>query len=143
MEIIHQNKLGAIYIMKTIVKWGLLFFFIVQGCAGMDPSPKNAEEIGVYHGTFFGTRFQGNLRIRLSVVPDGTQFFKGSFRGSSQDIVVFFRGQLTGNRLDGKLLAPASGDISGSLTPDATQIKGTYRLTSPSLDNGTWEAQRR
>ena len=69
--------------------------------------------------------------------------FEGNFSAEYMGAVVFLRGTVVGNQLAGQFQAPADANISGSLSPDGSQIKGDYTLTSPSTDNGTWKALKK
>jgi hypothetical protein len=113
------------------------------GCASSEYIPQGSTKIATLEGSFFGTRFKGSCKIDLFELQDGTRRFEGNFSGEDMAVAVFLEGTVAGNQLAGQLRAPADGNISGSLSADGSQIEGTYTMTSPSADNGTWQATRR
>ena len=104
--------------------------------------PEGSQSIGIYEGSFFGHRFSGNIRVHLYQTREGTKLFMGNFEGESLNAVIFFRGKMAENKLEGEYSA-ASGTITGKFYSDGNQIMGDYSLTSPSTDTGTWEAKRK
>ena len=131
--------------MKKIPSIGLVLILVTStliGCASSEYIPKGSAKTATFEGTFFGTRFTGTCRIDIFELSDGTQRFEGNLAGEDM-VTVFLRGTVAGNRLDGQLQAPADGSISGSMSPDGNQISGSYTLTSPSTDNGTWKAVKK
>jgi major membrane immunogen (membrane-anchored lipoprotein) len=132
--------------MKTLYLIGsmlMLVAVVLIGCASSSEYiPKGSTKMATFEGTFSGTRFDGNCRIDIFELADGTQRFEGNFEGE-ENVTVFFRGTVTGNQLTGELSAPADGSLSGTKTTDGGQIKGSYQLTSPDTDNGTWQAARK
>jgi len=132
--------------MKKIQVIGLILILATStliGCASSEYIPKGSSKTGTLEGSFFGTRFTGSCRIDIFELQDGTRRFEGNFSGEDMEVAVFLRGTVAGNQLEGQLQAPADGNISGSLSADGNQIKGNYTMTSPSTDNGTWQATRR
>ena len=132
--------------MKKIPSIGLVLILVtstLDGCASSEYIPKGSAKTATFEGTFFGTRFTGSCRIDIFELTDGTQRFEGNLTGEEGSISVFLRGTVAGNQLDGQLQAPADGSISGSLSPDGSQISGNYTLTSPSTDTGTWKAVKK
>ena len=124
---------------------GLILILVTStliGCASSEYIPQGSAKTATFEGTFFGTRFTGTSRIDIFELSDGTQRFEGNLAGEDM-VTVFLRGTVAGNRLDGQLQAPADGSISGSMSPDGNQISGSYTLTSPSTDNGTWKALKK
>lgn len=113
------------------------------GCASSDFIPQGSTKIGTLEGSFFGTRFNGSCKIDLFELQDGTQRFEGNFSSEMMAVVVFLEGTVAGNQLNGQMRAPADGNITGSLSPDGSKINGNYTITSPSTDNGTWQATRK
>ena len=131
--------------MKKIPSIGLVLILVTStliGCASSEYIPKGSAKTATFEGTFFGTRFTGTSRIDIFELSDGTQRFEGNLAGEDM-VTVFLRGTVAGNRLEGQLQAPADGSISGSMSPDGNQISGSYTLTSPSTDNGTWKALKK
>jgi hypothetical protein len=133
MKNLHMTELILILIMGFVSS-------TVIGCAPIEQIPKGSTKTGALEGSFAGTRFVGSCRIDIFELQDGTKRFEGSFSGEGMDATVFLRGTVSGNQLEGGFQDPADGSISGSLSPDGSQIKGTYKMTSPSMDNGTWQA---
>jgi hypothetical protein len=132
--------------MKKIQLIGLMMILVTStliGCASSEYIPKGSSKVGTLEGSFSGTRFTGSCRIDIFELQDGTRRFEGNFSGEDLEVTVFLKGTVAGNQLEGQLQAPADGNISGSLSPDGNQIKGNYTMTSPSTDNGTWQAARR
>jgi len=124
---------------------GLILILVTAtfiGCGSSEYIPQGSAKTATFEGTFFGTRFTGTCRIDIFELSDGTQRFEGNLAGEDM-VTVFLRGTVAGNRLDGQLQAPADGSISGSMSPDGNQISGSYTLTSPSTDNGTWKAVKK
>ena len=131
--------------MKKIHPIGLILILVIStliGCGSSEYIPQGSAKTATFEGTFFGTRFTGTCRIDIFELSDGTQRFEGNLAGEDM-VTVFLRGTVAGNRLDGQLQAPADGSISGSMSPDGNQISGSYTLTSPSTDNGTWKAVKK
>ena len=133
--------------MKKIQLIGLILILVVVSstvisCASSEYIPKGSTKIGTLEGSFYGTRFAGSCRIDIFELQDGTRRFEGNFSGEELAVVVFLEGTVAGNQLEGQF-RDADGNISGSLSPDGSQIKGNYSMTSPSMDNGTWQATRR
>ena len=131
--------------MKKIHLTGLLLSLAtltLSGCASSEYIPKGSTKKATFEGTFSGTRFEGTCRIDIFELADGTQRFEGNFVGDEM-VTVFLRGTVIGNQLKGELEAPADGSLSGTQTADGNQIKGNYQLTTPDIDNGTWQATRK
>ena len=116
--------------------------WLMLSCGTSKFIPEGSQSIGIYEGSFFGHRFSGNIRVHLYQTLDGTKLFMGNFEGESLNAVVFFRGKMAENTLEGEYSA-ASGTITGKFSSDGNQIMGDYSLTSPSTDTGTWEAKRK
>jgi hypothetical protein len=132
--------------MKKIHLIGLILILVTStliGCGSSEYIPKGSTKTGTLEGSFFGTRYTGSCRIDIFKLQDGTMRFEGNFSGEDMAVVIFLRGTVAGNQLNGQLQAPADGSISGSLSPDGNQISGNYTLTSPSTDNGTWKAVKK
>ena len=131
--------------MKKIHLTGLILIlatWTLFGCASSEYIPKGSTKKATFEGTFSGTRFEGTCRIDIFELADGTQRFEGNFVGDEM-VTVFLRGTVIGNQLKGELEAPADGSLSGTQTADGNQIKGNYQLTTPDIDNGTWQATRK
>ena len=126
----------------------LIGFFLILlastlvGCASSEYVPQGSTKIASFEGTFSGTRYDGNCRIDLFELADGTQRFEGNFMGEEM-VTVFLRGNVIGNQITGAFEAPADGNLSGTRTADGSQINGTYQLTTPNTDNGRWQATQK
>jgi hypothetical protein len=84
----------------------------------------------------------GSIRVHLYQTPEGVKLFMGNFTGASNAPNIFFRGEMTGNALVGDLMAPASGTITGQLSPDGNRLSGSYRMITAN-DKGTWKARKK
>jgi hypothetical protein len=136
---VHKNG----DVMKKMRLIGLILIFgasTLIGCASSEYIPQGATKIGTLEGSFFGTRFKGSCKINLFELQDGTRRFEGNFSSEMLAVVVFLEGTVSGNQLNGQMRAPADGNLTGSLSPDGSQINGSYTMTSPGTDNGTWQA---
>jgi hypothetical protein len=131
--------------MKKVHLIGLILILAIStliGCASSAYIPKGSTKKATFEGTFSGKRFEGNCRIDIFELSDGTQRFEGNFMGDEM-VTVFLRGTIIGNQLTGELEPPAEGSLSGTQTAEGNQIKGNYQLTTPDSDNGTWQATRK
>jgi hypothetical protein len=132
--------------MKKIHSIGLILILVIStliGCASSEYIPESSPKTATFEGSFFGTQFTGTCRIDLFELQDGSKRFEGNFSGEDMSAVVFLRGTVAGNQLNGQFQDPADGSLSGSLSADGNQISGNYTLTSPSMDNGTWKAVKK
>ena len=124
-----------------------LFLFgvcwLLVSCASIKFIPKGSESVGIYKGRFFGQRYMGYIRVHLYRTPEGAKLFMGNFTGDSQGPDVFFRGKMTANTLEGELTSPASGTITGQLSSNGDEATGSYNLTFPGPDKGTWKANKK
>ena len=131
--------------MKNIPLMGFILILIAStliGCASSEYVPKDSKKIGTFEGPFSGTRYNGSCQIDIFELTDGTQRFEGNFAGEEL-VTVFVKGTIVGNRAAGEFETPAEGSLSGIRTADGNQIKGTYQLTIPGPDNGTWQATQK
>jgi hypothetical protein len=103
---------------------------------------KGFKENSHFEGTFSGTRYNGSCRIDIFELADGTQRFEGNFVGEEM-VTVFVRGTVIGNQATGEFEAPAEGSLSGTRAAGGNQIRGSYQLTTPDTDNGTWQATQK
>lgn len=131
------------------MKTNRLKFFVMLGmglllmnCAGSSYIPAGSQSLGVYEGTHFGVRSRGAVRVHLFQAPDGTKKFEGDFTGEMIETDFFFRGTMTGNALAGEFNGIA-GTVTGDLSADGSQMTGSYNITMPSMDNGTWKAKKK
>ena len=130
----------------------LIFIFLgvvclLISCAGSKFIPEGSQSLGVYEGSFSGNMFQGSLRIHLFQTPEGDKLFKANFFRDITDRDVpsafFVRGKITANSLEGEMQGDFSGNLNGKLSQDGNRLTGSYNITTPDVDNGTWKAQKR
>jgi hypothetical protein len=114
----------------------------VFGCSSslVKGVPQGSVMIGVYEGTFSGTGNEGSIEIKLYRSPDGSQPCFGSF--GEEGSYLNFRGEIKEDDLQGEILLPLEGTITGTLSSDGESIKGTYKFTIPPFDHGTWNARK-
>jgi len=120
----------------------IVFASTLIGCASSEYVPKGSKKIATFEGTFSGTRYNGRCQIDIFELADGTQRFEGNFVGEEM-VTVFIRGTIIGNQATGEFEAPADGSLSGTRAADGNQIKGSYQLTTPDTDKGTWQATQK
>ena len=114
----------------------------VFGCtsAVVTGVPEGSVLIGVYEGTFNGTGNEGSIEVKLYRSPDGSQPCYGNF--GEEGSYLNFRGGIKENELQGQVLLPLEGTISGKLSSDGEALSGTYKFTVPPFDHGTWNARK-
>jgi hypothetical protein len=110
------------------------------GCAALSGVPRGSVLIGVYKGSFNGVYNQGSCEIRLYQTPDGTKLFWGDFGEDAS--YLNFKGAMQESELQGQILLPLEGTISGKLSPDGQSLSGDYKFTIPPFDHGTWQVQK-
>jgi hypothetical protein len=114
----------------------------VLGCASATITgvPQSSVLVAVYEGTFNGTANEGSVEVKLYRSPDGSQPFFGNF--DEEGSYLNFRGEMKADELQGQILLPLQGTISGKLSADGEALSGTYKFTIPPFDHGTWQAQK-
>jgi len=114
----------------------------VFGCAEMTVTgvPEGSVLTGIYEGTFNGTFNAGSIEVKLYQSPDGSKLFFGHF--DEEGSYLNFRGEIKENELQGQILLPSEGTISGKLSSDSQALSGTYKFTLPPIRHGTWQAQK-
>lgn len=124
----------------------IIFIFFVAaaiwyGCTTPKFIPEGSQSLGVYEGRMQGKRLIGDLRVQLHQTPEGQTLFMGSFSNGigMRTGTLFMRGELSGNTLSGTFQGEATGSIEGQVSTDSSQLNGTYTLTRPELDRGTWK----
>ena len=112
------------------------------GCAGMTVTgvPEGSVLTGEYKGTFNGTFNEGSVEVKLYRSPDGSKPFFGNF--GEEGSYLHFRGEIKESELQGQILLPLEGTISGKLSADGESLNGMYKFTIPPFDHGTWQAQK-
>jgi hypothetical protein len=113
------------------------------GCAStlVTGVPQGSVLVGVYEGTFNGVYNEGTVEVKLYRSPDGSQPFFGNF--DEEGSYLNFRGEMKENDLQGQILLPLEGTISGKLSSDGELLSGKYKFTVPPFDHGTWQTRKR
>ena len=102
--------------------------------------PEGSVSIGVYEGTFNGVYNEGSVEVKLYRSPDGSELCYGHF--DEEGSYLNFRGKMQGDDMQGEVLLPLEGTISGKLSSDGEAFSGTYKFTVPPFDHGTWQARK-
>jgi hypothetical protein len=113
---------------------------VAFGCAAITGVPQGSVLIGVYKGTFNGVYNEGSVEVKLYQAPDGSKPFYGDF--GEEASYLNFKGAMQEGELQGQILLPLEGSISGKLSPDGGSLSGDYKFTIPPFDHGTWQAQK-
>jgi hypothetical protein len=115
---------------------------VVVGCASATITgvPEGSVLTGVYEGTFDGAFNEGSVKVKLYRSPDGGKPFFGNF--GEEGSYLNFRGEMQADELQGQILLPLEGTISGKLSSDGDSLSGTYKFTLPPFDHGTWNAHK-
>ncbi len=130
--------------LRRLILLGLFFLVGAYGCGSS--LPPGTQKIGHYEGTFSSVPLSGPCQADLYRLPDGSGTFEGNFQGMEEDVFLTFRGQMTANRLDGTVFGEdvfGGSTITGVLSPDETEVNGTFSLNAPYSPNGTWNARRK
>ena len=112
------------------------------GCAAMQGLPQGSVLTGDYEGPFNGKFFWGSIEVKVYDAPGGSRPVFGQFKQEAEEGFLDFRGEVKGSRLEAQFTI-ADGTVSGELPLDGKSMTGTYRLTDPPFDQGTWNAQKR
>ena len=133
-------------------KFLTIFIFIgvaclLISCVGAKFIPEGSQSLGVYEGSFSSDMMQGSLRIHLFQTPEGDKLFEATLiRGTTDPTVTktfFARGKVTANSLEGEMQGNSSGSLTGKLSSGGNRLTGSFNLTAPGPDNGTWKAQKK
>jgi hypothetical protein len=126
--------------------WLLMLVFSAAcamfGCASTLATgvPEGSVLLGVYQGTFNGAYNEGTVEFKLYRSPEGSRSFYGHFdEGGS---FLNLTGEMKENDLQGQILLPLEGTISGNLSDDLQSLSGTYKFTVAPFDHGTWQASK-
>lgn len=130
-----KKNLLMLMLVSSVV-WG------VFGCSSslVTGVPQNSVLVGVYDGTFKGAFNEGTVEVKIYRAPDGTQPCFGHF--GEDGSYLNFRGEISAGELQGEILLPLEGTISGNLSADGNALSGTYKFTIAPFDHGTWQAQK-
>jgi hypothetical protein len=125
----------------------LLVFMTSAACAVLGCTstlvtgvPEGSVLVGVYEGTFNGTGNEGSIEVKLYRSPDGSMPCYGNF--GEEGSYLNFRGKMQADELQGQILLPLEGTITGKLSSDGESLSGTYKFTIPPFDHGTWQASK-
>jgi hypothetical protein len=114
--------------------------WVAFGCAAMTGVPQGSVLTGVYQGSFNGLYNEGSVEVKLYQAPDGSKPFFGNF--GEEGSYLNFKGAMQERELQGQILLPLEGTISGKLSPDGQSLSGDYKFTIAPFDHGTWQAQK-
>jgi hypothetical protein len=125
----------------------LLVFMTSAACAVLGCTstlvtgvPEGSVLVGVYEGTFNGTGNEGSIEVKLYRSPDGSMPCYGNF--GEEGSYLNFRGKMQADELQGQILLPLEGTITGKLSSDGESLSGTYKFTIPPFDHGIWQASK-
>ena len=110
------------------------------GCAAIKGVPQGSKLLGVFKGNFTGDYNEGSVEVKLYQSPDGGKRFDGNF--GEEGSYVNFTGKMKKGELQGQILLPLEGTISGKLSSDGQSLRGTYKFTIAPFDHGTWQARK-
>jgi hypothetical protein len=122
------------------------FSCLLMSCAGLEFIPKGSQSLGVYKGSFTGDMWDGTLLIHLYQTPEGNKLFKANFAGPDDPTRVtnfFVHGKITANLLEGEVQGKSSGTLTGQLSTDGNRLTGSFNVTEPDQNKGTWQAQKK
>ena len=114
----------------------------MYGCAGIQGLPQGSVLTGDYHGSFNGKFFWGSIEVKVYDAPGGTRPVFGRLHQEAEEGFLDFRGEVKGTRMEAQFTI-ADGSVIGELSADGKSMTGTYRLTDPPFDQGTWNALKR
>ena len=127
---------------KITMATALFAGFLLAGCAGMQGTPQGSVLTGDYESSFNGKFFWGSIEIKVYDAPGGSRPVFGRLNQEAEAGFIDFRGEVKGSRLEAQFTI-ADGSVSGELSADGRSMTGTYRITDPPFDQGTWNAQKR
>ena len=126
-----------LFILVSSIAW------LAFGCSSaiVTGVPEGSVLVGVYEGTFNGVYNEGSIEAKLYRSPDGSRPFFGHFL--EEGSYLNFSGEMAEDELQGQILLPLEGTISGKLSSDGEALNGMYKFTLPPFDHGTWNARKR
>jgi hypothetical protein len=135
-----REKSFTSFIILTIV-------CLLISCAELRFIPEGSQSLGVYEGSFDGNVYDGDLRFHLFQTPEGDKLFEANFVRNTQDPTVgpdfFVRGKMEASSLKGEMQGEFNGTLTGKLSSDGNRLTGSYNITTPDVDKGTWQAQKK
>jgi hypothetical protein len=136
-----QREEGAMRLATRISAIGAAVL-ILAGCASMMGLPQGAVQTGDYQGRFDGKFFWGTIEVRVYEAPGGVRPVIGNLQQDAQQGGLVFRGEVKGSRMEAQF-GFVYGSVTGELSPDGKTMSGTYKITDPPFDQGTWTASQR
>ena len=124
---------------KVIILAASLAMF---GCASVQGLPQGSVLTADYQGSFTGKFFWGSIVVKVYEAPGGSKPVFGQFQQLAEQGFLDFRGEVKGSRLEAQFTI-ADGTVSGEVSADGRSISGTYKMTDPPFDQGTWSAQKK
>ena len=135
-----REKSFTSFIILTIV-------CLLISCAELRFIPEGSQSMGVYEGSFDGNVYDGDLRFHLFQAPEGDKLFEANFVRNTQDPTVgrdfFVRGKMEASSLKGEMQGEFNGTLNGKISSDGNRLTGSYNITTPDVDKGTWQAQKK
>ena len=125
----------------------LIIVCLLISCAELRFIPEGSQSMGVYEGSFDGNVYNGDLRFHLFQTPEGDKLFEANFVRNTQDPTVgpdfFVRGKMEASSLKGEMQGEFNGTLTGKISSDGNRLTGSYNITTPDVDKGTWQAQKK
>jgi hypothetical protein len=135
-----REKLLTSFIILAIV-------CLLISCAELRFIPEGSQSLGVYKGSFNGDVYNGDLRFHLFQTPEGDKLFEANFVRNTQDPTVgrdfFVRGKMEASSLKGEMQGEFNGTLTGKISSDGNRLTGSYNITTPDTDKGTWQAKKK
>ena len=119
---------------------------LLIGCAGSRFIPEGSQILDIYDGSFDGVRYGGTIRVHLFQTSGGDKQFRATISTEPSEPAVpralFVGGKMAANSLEGEFQGNASGTFNGQLSSDGNQLTGSFNITSPGINEGTWQAKK-
>ena len=112
----------------------------VFGCTAMTGVPQGSVLVGVYKGAFNGDYNEGSIEVKLYQSPEGNYRFDGNLGQNGNFVNI--EGEMKAGELQGQILLPFEGTLSGKLSTDGESLSRTYKFNVPPYDHGTWQARK-
>ena len=120
---------------------------LLISCAELRFIPEGSQSMGVYEGSFNGNVYNGDLLFHLFQTPEGDKLFEANFVRNTKDPSVgrdfFVRGKMGASSLKGEMQGEFNGTLNGKISSDGNRLTGSYTITTPDVDKGTWQAQKK
>jgi hypothetical protein len=115
---------------------------LLVGCTALQGLPQGSVLVGDYQGRFEGKFFWGTIEVRVYEAPGGVRPVIGNLEQDARAGGLVFRGEVKGARMEAQF-GFVYGAVTGELSADGRTISGTYKITDPPFDQGTWTASKR